>query len=87
MKKLSFLVVLVMISLSALAQTTVKLPSPDKQVAMTLYEALQTRHSVRSYQNKDRQCHAGSGVMGGVWLQPRSGEEDNRRFGAQSSGH
>lgn len=53
MKKLSFLVVLVMISLSALAQTTVKLPSPDKQVAMTLYEALQTRHSVRSYQNKD----------------------------------
>lgn len=53
MKKLSFLVVLVMISLSALAQTTVKLPTPDKQVAMTLYEALQTRHSVRSYQNKD----------------------------------
>ena len=53
MKKLSFLVVLVMISLSALAQTTVKLPAPDKQVAMTLYEALQTRHSVRSYQNKD----------------------------------
>ena len=53
MKKLSFLVVLVMISLSALAQTTDKLPAPDKQVAMTLYEALQTRHSVRSYQNKD----------------------------------
>jgi len=53
MKKLSFLVALVMISLSALAQTTVKLPAPDKQVAMTLYEALQTRHSVRSYQNKD----------------------------------
>ena len=53
MKKLSLLVVLVMISLSALAQTTVKLPAPDKQVAMTLYEALQTRHSVRSYQNKD----------------------------------
>ena len=53
MKKMSFLVALVMISLSALAQTTVKLPAPDKQVAMTLYEALQTRHSVRSYQNKD----------------------------------
>ena len=40
MKKLSFLVVLVMISLSALAQTTVKLPAQDKQVAMTLYAAL-----------------------------------------------
>lgn len=53
MKKMSFLVALVMISLSALAQTTVKLPVPDKQVATTLYEALQTRHSVRSYQNKD----------------------------------
>lgn len=40
------------LSYSASAQT-IKLPAPDKNVSMTLMEALQNRHSVREFSNKE----------------------------------
>ena len=40
-------------SLFVMAQDIVKLPEPDKNVPMTLYQALQQRKSVREYSNKD----------------------------------
>ena len=36
-----------------MAQDIVKLPEPDKNVPMTLYQALQQRKSVREYSSKD----------------------------------
>ena len=36
-----------------MAQNVVKLPEPDKNVPMTLYQALQQRKSVREYSNKE----------------------------------
>jgi nitroreductase len=36
-----------------MAQDVVKLPEPDKNVPMTLYQALQQRKSVREYSSKD----------------------------------
>ena len=36
-----------------MAQNTIKLPEPDKNVPMTLYQALQQRKSVREYSSKD----------------------------------
>ena len=36
-----------------MAQSTIKLPEPDKNVPMTLYQALQQRKSVREYSSKD----------------------------------
>ena len=36
-----------------MAQDVVKLPDPDKNVPMTLYQALQQRKSVREYSSKD----------------------------------
>ena len=40
-------------SLFVMAQDIVKLPEPDKNVPMTLYQALQQRKSVREYSTKD----------------------------------
>ena len=40
-------------SLFVMAQDVVKLPEPDKNVPMTLYQALQQRKSVREYSTKD----------------------------------
>ena len=40
-------------SLFVMAQNVVKLPEPDKNVSMTLYQALQQRKSVREYSTKD----------------------------------
>ncbi len=52
MKKL-MIAIAMMMSTATMAQD-VKLPKPDmKQEAMTVVEALQTRHSVRSYMDKD----------------------------------
>ncbi len=52
MKKL-MIATAIMMSATTMAQD-VKLPQPDmKQKSMTVVEALQTRHSVRSYMDKD----------------------------------
>ena len=40
-------------ALIVMAQDIVKLPEPDKNVPMTLYQALQQRKSVREYSTKD----------------------------------
>ena len=40
-------------TLFVMAQDVVKLPEPDKNVPMTLYQALQQRKSVREYSTKD----------------------------------
>lgn len=53
MKKSIFLVAALLASIVTMAQTTIKLPAPDKHVEMSLFDALQTRHSVREYQDKD----------------------------------
>lgn len=53
MRKNIFLVATLLVSMVAFGQTTVKLPKPDKQVAMPLFTALQARHSVRTYQNRE----------------------------------
>ena len=51
MKKILVAAVLVSLSLSAMAQGEISLPVPNKKVKMTLFDALQQRHSVRSYQS------------------------------------
>ena len=51
MKKILVAVLLVSLSLSAMAQGEISLPVPNKKVEMTLFDALQQRHSVRSYQS------------------------------------
>ncbi len=54
MRKSIFLVATLVSSAMTMAQNSVKiLPTPNKQVAMSLFDALQTRHSVRAYQDKD----------------------------------
>ena len=53
MRKSIFVVAALLASSVVLAQNTVKLPTPDKKVKMSLFDALQTRHSVRTYQEKD----------------------------------
>ncbi|MBQ3689506.1 MAG: nitroreductase family protein [Bacteroidales bacterium] len=40
-------------TLFSMAQDIVKLPEPDKNVSMTLYQALQQRKSVREYSGKE----------------------------------
>ena len=54
MKRLFLTTCLIMAtSLFVMAQNVVKLPEPDKNVSMTLYQALQQRKSVREYSTKD----------------------------------
>jgi len=52
MKKICFILCLMTISMCVRAQDVKKLPEPDKNVQMTLYQALQQRHSVREYSDK-----------------------------------
>lgn len=52
MRKLYSVILISMMSLAATAQTTINLPSPNKNVSMPLYTALQYRQSVRSYLDK-----------------------------------
>ena len=40
-------------TMCVMAQNVIKLPEPDKNVPMTLYQALQQRKSVREYSSKD----------------------------------
>lgn len=42
-----------MAAVCVMAQNVIKLPEPDKNVSMTLYQALQQRKSVREYSNKE----------------------------------
>lgn len=49
MKKIILALTAVTLATSALAQDVIKLPQPDKNVSMTLYQALQQRASVREY--------------------------------------
>ncbi len=54
MKRLFLTTYLIMATaLIVMAQNVVKLPDPDKNVSMTLYQALQQRKSVREYSTKD----------------------------------
>lgn len=54
MKKLSLTTFLIMATtLFVMAQDVTKLPEPDKNVPMTLYQALQQRKSVREYSATD----------------------------------
>ena len=53
MKKGILTICLSIATACVMAQDVVKLPEPDKNVPMTLYQALQQRKSVREYSNKD----------------------------------
>ena len=53
MKKTILTICLSIATLCVMAQNTIKLPEPDKNVPMTLYQALQQRKSVREYSSKD----------------------------------
>ena len=53
MKKILFSVCFIMASMSVMAQDVKRLPEPDKNVKMTLFQALQQRKSVREYSDKD----------------------------------
>lgn len=53
MKKLLVFIAVAAMTMTVKAQETVKLPSPNKDVAMTLYKALEQRKSVREYADKD----------------------------------
>ena len=53
MKKGIITICLSIATLCVMAQNTIKLPEPDKNVPMTLYQALQQRKSVREYSSKD----------------------------------
>ena len=46
-------IVLAGMSVGMMAQDVIQLPAPDKQVDMSLYTALQRRHSVRTYQQRE----------------------------------
>lgn len=53
MKKYFMTIVLACMSVGMMAQDVIQLPAPDKQVDMSLYTALQRRHSVRTYQQRE----------------------------------
>lgn len=53
MKKLFLTSCLIMATTFFVSAQNVKLPEPDKNVSMTLYQALQQRKSVREYSTKD----------------------------------
>ena len=53
MKKGILTICLSIATVCVMAQDIVKLPDPDKNVPMTLYQALQQRKSVREYSSKD----------------------------------
>lgn len=53
MKKGILTICLSIATVCVMAQNVIKLPEPDKNVPMTLYQALQQRKSVREYSNKD----------------------------------
>ena len=53
MRKSILTICLSIATLCVMAQNTIKLPEPDKNVPMTLYQALQQRKSVREYSSKD----------------------------------
>ena len=53
MKKGILTICLSIATVCVMAQDVVKLPEPDKNVPMTLYQALQQRKSVREYSSKD----------------------------------
>ncbi len=53
MKKLFLTSCLIMATTLFVSAQNVKLPEPDKNVSMTLYQALQQRKSVREYSTKD----------------------------------
>ncbi|MBR6195969.1 MAG: SagB/ThcOx family dehydrogenase [Bacteroidaceae bacterium] len=53
MKKILFSVCFIMASMSVMAQDVKRLPEPDKNIKMTLFQALQQRKSVREYSDKD----------------------------------
>ena len=53
MKKSILTICLSIATVCVMAQNVVKLPEPDKNVSMTLYQALQQRKSVREYSSKD----------------------------------
>jgi len=53
MKKLFLISCLIMATTIFVSAQNVKLPEPDKNVSMTLYQALQQRKSVREYSTKD----------------------------------
>ncbi len=53
MKKGILTICLSIATVCVMAQNVIKLPEPDKNVSMTLYQALQQRKSVREYSNKD----------------------------------
>ena len=53
MKKILFSACFIMASMSVMAQDVKRLPEPDKNVKMTLFQALQQRKSVREYSDKD----------------------------------
>lgn len=53
MKKLFLTSCLIMATTFFVSAQNIKLPEPDKNVSMTLYQALQQRKSVREYSTKD----------------------------------
>lgn len=53
MKRIILTVCLTIATACVMAQNTIKLPEPDKNVSMTLYQALQQRKSVREYSSKE----------------------------------
>jgi nitroreductase len=52
MKKIIYLGLALMLGTHAMAQNTIQLPAPDKNVKMSLYEALQNRKSTRSFSDR-----------------------------------
>ena len=47
MKRMFILSLVVMTGMQLMAQSTIQLPTPDKHVQMSLFEALQNRKSTR----------------------------------------
>ena len=53
MKRIILTLCLTIATSCLMAQNVIKLPEPDKNVSMTLYQALQQRKSVREYSTKE----------------------------------
>lgn len=52
MKRMFILSLVAMTGMQLMAQSTIQLPTPDKHVQMSLFEALQNRKSTRSFSDK-----------------------------------
>lgn len=82
MRKFLMTIVLAGMSVGIMAQDVIQLPAPDKQVDMSLYTALQRRHSVRTYQ----QCEVTDAILAQVlWAACGYNREAEKKITAASA--